>query len=210
MEVFKKSKIEILESKLEELKDSLIKARRKSSGSYSGNGTSNGSRGRAGRNKGLTPFVPQFTAKEQAHNTAKEQSKINRKQPVKTELNPELKSKLEAQTNLVKEESNKKEEITFAKNGQWSLDKSGYGPKGADLYDPHVNQNRKENRTGDEVAAAGKNRAVHAYTSAKQGTAQQQASAIAAKQKELNVKQPIKTEIPADLKAKLEAEANKK
>jgi hypothetical protein len=104
----------------------------------------------------------------------------------------------------------KKEEITFAKNGQWSLSKSGYGPKGSDLYDPAANQKRKANNTGDQVEGNGQNRNVKSYTSAKQGTAKVQANAIAAKQKELNVKQPIKTEIPADLKAKLEAEANKK
>ena len=106
----------------------------------------------------------------------------------------------------------KKEEITFAKNGQWSLDrveKSGYGPKGADLYDVTANQKRKANNTNDQVIDAGKNVNVKNYTSAKQGTAKVQASAIAAKQKELNIKQPVKTEIPVDLKAKLEAQANK-
>jgi len=100
-------------------------------------------------------------------------------------------------------------QLVFAKNGQWSLVKSGYGPKGAGLYDPVANSKRKETRTGEVVEGAGRNTGVREYTTSKEGTAKEQAKAIAAKQAKLNAKQPVKTEIPADLKAKLEAEANK-
>lgn len=104
----------------------------------------------------------------------------------------------------------KKEELVFKTNGQWELVKmSNYGPKGAGLYDPVVNQERKANNTGDQVVDAGKNRNVKLYTSAKQGTAKDQAEAVSRKQALLNAKQPVKTEIPPELKAKLEAEANK-
>lgn len=37
-------------------------------------------------------------------------------------------------------------------------------PKGMNLYDPSVSIKRKANRTGDEVADAGKNVAVHNWT----------------------------------------------
>lgn len=104
----------------------------------------------------------------------------------------------------------KKEELVFKANGQWELVKmSAYGPKGAGLYDPHVNQERKANNTGDQVVDAGKNVNVKTYTSAKQGTAKDQAVAVSRKQAKLNLLQPIKTTIDPELKAKLEAEANK-
>jgi len=102
----------------------------------------------------------------------------------------------------------KKEQLVFTKNGQWSLVKSGYGPKGAGLYDPVANSKRKENNTGQSVEDAGRNKNVKEYTNI-QGTAQAQAKAIAAKQAKLNAAQPVKTEISPELKAKLEAEANK-
>jgi hypothetical protein len=102
-----------------------------------------------------------------------------------------------------------KEELVIKSNGQWELNKSNYGPKNANLYEAHVNQNRKSNNTNDQVADAGKNVNVKAYTSAKEGTAKDQANMLATKQAKLNAKQPIKTQIPADLKAELEARANK-
>ena len=103
----------------------------------------------------------------------------------------------------------KKEQLVFAKNGQWSLVKSGYGPKGAGLYDPVVNAKRKENNTGESYEDIGRNKNTKEYTSAKEGTAQAQAKAIADKQAKLNALQPVKTTIDPELKAKLEAEANK-
>lgn len=112
--------------------------------------------------------------------------------------------------NVQAKELKELEKIDYSSNGQWSLNKmSNYGPKNAGLYDAHVNQERKSNNTGDEVVDAGRNKNVKMYTSAKEGTAKDQASAIAAKQAKLNIKQPIKTEIPPELKAQLEARANK-
>lgn len=99
--------------------------------------------------------------------------------------------------------------FTLAKNGQWRLVKmSGYGPKGAGLYDPVANSKRKENNTGQSVDDIGRNKNVKEYTNI-QGTAQEQAKAIAAKQAKLNSKQPISTNLSPELRAKLEAEANK-
>lgn len=103
----------------------------------------------------------------------------------------------------------KKEEIVFAKNGQWSLVKSNYGPKGAGLYDPVANAKRKENNTGDSIDTIGRNKNVKEYTSATQGTAKDQAEAVSRKQAKLNAKQPVTTTLSPELKAKLEAEANK-
>lgn len=99
------------------------------------------------------------------------------------------------------------EQIEFTNNGQWSLTKSNYGIKGVS-YDPHVNQKRKANNTNDQVVDAGKNINVKAYTSAKQGTAKDQAEAVSRQQAKLNAKQPVKTEIDPKLKAELEAKAN--
>jgi hypothetical protein len=87
------------------------------------------------------------------------------------------------------------EKLKTASNGQWALIKSNYGPKGANLYDPHVNQKRKANNTGDSYEDIGQNKTAKEYTSAKEGTAQQQASALQAKQKKLNANQPVKTSI---------------
>ena len=101
-----------------------------------------------------------------------------------------------------------KEELVFKANGQWSLTKSGYGPKGANLYDPHVNQERKSNNTGDQVADAGKNVNVKEYSSAKFGSAKTQAAELSSKQAKINSKQPVKTVLDPELKAKLEAELN--
>lgn len=101
-----------------------------------------------------------------------------------------------------------KEEIVFAKNGQWTLVKSSYGPKSANLYDPVVNIPRKQTRTGEVVEGSGKNVGVREYTSSREGTAKEQAKALASKQAKLNVKQPVKTEISPELKAELENKAN--
>lgn len=92
------------------------------------------------------------------------------------------------------------------------LNKSGYGPKGAGLYDPTVNIKRKENRTGEEVSSAGKNVAVHEYTSATMGTAKQQADTLATKQKKLNRRQPVKTleTMTDEEKAEIERKYNTK
>lgn len=88
----------------------------------------------------------------------------------------------------------KKEEVLkVAGNGQWSLDKSGYGPKDMGLYNPTDNIKRKASRTGEELENVGQNKAVRQYTSAKEGTAQQQASVQAKKDKIKSAKSPVKT-----------------
>ncbi len=88
----------------------------------------------------------------------------------------------------------KKEEVLkVAANGQWSLDKSSYGPKGMGLYNPADNIKRKASRTGEELENVGQNKAVRQYTSAKEGTAQQQASTQAKKDKVKSAKNPVKT-----------------
>jgi len=78
-------------------------------------------------------------------------------------------------------------------NGQWSLDKSNYGPKGMGLYSSVDNIKRKASRTGEELEHVGQNKAVHRYTSAKGGTAHQQASAQAKKDKKKSAKNPVRT-----------------
>jgi hypothetical protein len=49
-------------------------------------------------------------------------------------------------------------------NGQWKIEKSNYGPKGAGLYNQNDNAQRKAKNTGDVVADAGKNVNVKSYT----------------------------------------------
>jgi len=54
--------------------------------------------------------------------------------------------------------------VKYASNGQWSLEKSNYGPKDMKLYDSNVNQKRKANNNGDTVPDAGKNVNVKNWT----------------------------------------------
>jgi hypothetical protein len=89
------------------------------------------------------------------------------------------------------------------------LEKSGYGPKGADLYDPAANQKRKENNI-DTVEGVGQNKNVKRYTSAPTGTAHAQAVNQAQVDAAKNKKQPVKTlkdMSPEEVKA-LEAQYN--
>ena len=78
------------------------------------------------------------------------------------------------------------EKLTTSANGQWSLDKSNYGPKGAGLYDPTVNIKRKETRTSEVVPDAGKNIGVRSYTTSGSSL---QAAHEANQQKEQRVKE---------------------
>lgn len=89
------------------------------------------------------------------------------------------------------------------------LNKSNYGPKGMGQYNPTDNIKRKANRTGEELDSVGQNKAVHNYTSSTVGTAKQQASAEAKRQKALNAKQPVKI-FSEEEKAKLQAEYDAK
>ena len=73
------------------------------------------------------------------------------------------------------------------------LVKSNYGPKGAGLYDPTVNQKRKAKNV-DSIEGIGPNRNIKEYTPAIQGTLKQQAATQAKKDLAANKRQPVKTE----------------
>lgn len=89
-----------------------------------------------------------------------------------------------------------------------AMKKSNYGPKEYGLYDRVSNIKRKENRTSEEVPDAGKNVAVHRFTSANMGTAKQQADQIAMEDKIRNKAQPVRTEMTPEERAKYEAQYN--
>ena len=57
----------------------------------------------------------------------------------------------------------KTEVVKIDKGGQWSLDKSNYGPKRLELYDPSANAKRKAKNT-DTIEGVGPNRNVKQYT----------------------------------------------
>jgi len=78
----------------------------------------------------------------------------------------------------------KEEKLCFSKGGQWSLDKSNYGPKGMNLYSPVDNQNRKANNTGDSIKDAGKNTNVKTYTTTGSSVSQAHEAAQNKEQKE--------------------------
>lgn len=85
------------------------------------------------------------------------------------------------------------EKLIISSNGQWSLEKSNYGPKGMGLYNPTDNIKRKSTRTGEVREDAGKNQAVRQYTSSPQGTAAQQADRQSKKDKKLSAKNPVRS-----------------
>lgn len=78
-----------------------------------------------------------------------------------------------------------------------SVEKSGYGPKGGSQYNAADNARRKATRTGAEVEGVGQNKAVRQYTSAKMGTAKQQAASEAKLARKLSG--PIKTYTPEEI-----------
>lgn len=85
------------------------------------------------------------------------------------------------------------EKLTILPNGQWSLEKSNYGPKGMALYNTVDNIKRKSTRTGEVREDVGQNKAVRQYTSAKYGTASQQAASQAQSDKAKSAKNPVRT-----------------
>lgn len=91
------------------------------------------------------------------------------------------------------------ESLSFNKGGQWSLDKSNYGPKGAGLYSPTDNINRKENRTGEVFENVGQNKAAHRYTTSASSVNQAHLDAEAKKRKKNPA--PVKTFSPEEIKA---------
>lgn len=105
----------------------------------------------------------------------------------------EQRKEAEKQLKELKEMLGEKEVIKFAKNGQWFLEKSNYGPKGMGLYSDVDNIKRKQTRTGEEVEGVGRNKAVRQYTSASMGTANQQAAAQAKQDQKKSSKNPVRT-----------------
>lgn len=111
----------------------------------------------------------------------------------------------------VNAEMHKSEEFTFHENGQWSLNKSNYGPKKigdekVNLYNQADNEERKSKNTGESLTDVGKNKNVKNYTTS--GSSMQAASEKAtakeqAKKTKASTKIWSKEEIAA-LQAKLE------
>lgn len=79
------------------------------------------------------------------------------------------------------------------KNGQWSIEKSNYGPKGMGLYNPADNMRRKANNTGESVADAGKNVNVKKYTTTGSSVGQAASNAEAKRQAKANKTARVKT-----------------
>jgi len=100
------------------------------------------------------------------------------------------------------------ETCKFDHNGQWNIQKSNYGPKGAGLYNPTDNINRKANRTGDEVESAGRNTAVHQWTTNSSANGKAHTANMQREQAIANKKMPVRTTISPEEKAKIEAAAN--
>lgn len=88
------------------------------------------------------------------------------------------------------------ESVKFDPNGQWSLDKSNYGPKGAGAYDAHVNQERKKNNV-DNIDGLGVMGRVKDYGHSDP----RRADAEQAKIRSLNRKQPVKVFTDEEKKA---------
>lgn len=73
------------------------------------------------------------------------------------------------------------------------MEKSNYGPKGMGLYNQADNIQRKATRTGEVREGVGRNQAVREYTSTPHGTATQQASRQAAKDKKKSASNPVRS-----------------
>ena len=80
-----------------------------------------------------------------------------------------------------------------------NLDKSGYGPKKAGLYNPADNIKRKQSRTGD-IAGVGPNVAVRSF-STKPGQLSAKQSAVREEKKKKKLSGPVKVFTPEEIKA---------
>jgi hypothetical protein len=102
------------------------------------------------------------------------------------------------------------EACKFDSNGQWSIEKSNYGPKGMGLYSQKDNIQRKMKNTGAEVADAGKNVNVKTYTTS--GSTMSAAHEAAETKRRKANPAPVRTlkDLSPEEKARIEAEANKK
>lgn len=90
------------------------------------------------------------------------------------------------------------ETLRLSSNGQWNLEKSGYGPKGAGAYSLPDNARRKKKNTGEEIAYAGPNKNVKDYG----GFGGAKVTNIEdARIKRMNRKQPVKHYSPEEIEA---------
>jgi hypothetical protein len=85
------------------------------------------------------------------------------------------------------------EDLDITGKSPEGLGKSNYGPKGMDLYSPTDNIKRKGTRTGEVREDVGQNKTVRQFTSAKYGTAVQQASSQAQSDKKKSAKKPVRS-----------------
>jgi len=83
------------------------------------------------------------------------------------------------------------------------VEKSSYGPKEMELYNPTDNIKRKSTRTGEVREDVGRNKAVRQYTSSAYGSASQQADHQSKKDKKMSAKNPVRS-----MKDMSEAELN--
>ena len=95
----------------------------------------------------------------------------------------------------------------FSKSGQWSIEKSNYGPKGMGQYKDTDNIKRKKTRTSEEVDAAGSNKAVRQYTTSGSVMTDERNRKLQAQ----NKKQPVtRPQLSPEEKAQIEARMNAK
>jgi hypothetical protein len=102
--------------------------------------------------------------------------------------------------NTVKSE----EVLKWDANGQWSLDKSNYGPKGANLYENAANVKRKANNV-DNIDTLGNMGRVKDYGPSNPNKLNSEMRRL----KTLNRKQPVKTTANDPKLAQMKAERNK-
>lgn len=101
--------------------------------------------------------------------------------------------------------------IKFDKNGQWSLDKSNYGPKDMKLYNAKDNIQRKSNRTGIEVEGAGGNRAQKKWASGGRDSTKSQVARQAKADQAKSAANPVKIYSKEEIAAlQAQRDANKK
>ena len=85
------------------------------------------------------------------------------------------------------------EDLDITGKAPQGLEKSNYGPKGMGLYSQTDNIKRKGTRTGEVREDVGQNKAVRQFTSAKYGTAAEQASSQAQSDKKKSAKNPVRS-----------------
>lgn len=90
--------------------------------------------------------------------------------------------------------------VKIDQNGQWSIEKSNYGPKSMKLYNQKDNMKRKEKNTGESFTDIGKNKNTKKYTTS--GASMQGAhEAAEAKRQAIKTKQSTKVYTDEEKKA---------